>query len=128
MPLILSLEQVLNNEGCHFHGRILLHGHKKTTGAAYKLGTLHNSNTSQGLSVHSMGKNLIFIVDLVSMFHTLEQHQKMPTLERGQRALSILAIYTMVGTDYLTTSGIDYKQGCIRRPLFQTVRAVRYEQ
>ena len=109
MPLVLSLQQCIQNEGCRFRGRILLQGHKKTTGTAYKLGILHNSSSNSTLSIHSTGKNLIFIIDLVIMFYVLEKHPRMPPLERGQRALSILTIYAMIGTDYITTNGVSYK-------------------
>ena len=33
----------------------------------------------------------------------------MPPLKRGQRALSVLTVYAMIGMDYITTNGVSYK-------------------
>lgn len=112
MPLILSLKQALQHEGCQFAGRILLQGHKKTAAAVvYKLGLAQparSGGSSNRLRVNKTCKSALFYVDLVALFHTLEQHERFPQLEEGQRALSILAIYTFISTDYITTNGISY--------------------
>ena len=112
MGFVHNLETTCLSRRRKFTGALLLHGPKKTVSQVSKLGKIFETSLNIDLDSCPTGRGFEFVVDLISLYYSLEQNDKFAELPRGHRALTVVTVaYVLVNHDYLHMGpeGLKYK-------------------
>lgn len=105
MQATYHLESTCQLKQERFTGAIYLHGPRKSVTQISKLGNIFKTNLDVDRELCPTGRGFHFLIDLISVYYTLEQNNSFPTLPPGHRAIAAVGVtYTLINTDYLKTA------------------------
>ena len=113
MQAIYNLETSCIQRNKKFLGAIYLRGPSKSINQVTDLGNIFKTNIEIDRELCPTGRGFQFLVDLTSVYYTLEQDNTLPRFPRGHRAMSVVAVtYTLLNHDYLSMAahGLTYSK------------------
>lgn len=106
MPAMCNLEATCIKKDKKFLGAIFLRGSRKSVAQITNLGNIFKTNIEIDRELCPTGRGFQFMLDLVSVYYTLEQDSSLPELPVGHRAVSLITVvYTVLNHDYLRIAG-----------------------
>ena len=125
MQAIYGLESTCILKDKTFSGAILLHGARKSVAQISKLGKVFKTNLDIDRDLCPAGVGgFECILDLVSIYYSLENDKSLPVLPPGHRAISAVAVaYTLTNNDYMRMAG----HGFTPRMLIATMKSRTYK-